>query len=104
MNKVNEASPASVTSDVERVVRRECWSGCGEIAECHPKTGYCAPCQKFHEKCLRESIKPRARQVTVNYNSMDRQARVGIQVGHVSELDFTEVDWQEALHPNEGCL
>ena len=28
MNKVNEASPASETSDVERVVMREAWNKC----------------------------------------------------------------------------
>lgn len=28
MNEVNEASPAGVTGDVERVVMRDCWNKC----------------------------------------------------------------------------
>jgi len=97
--KILESAGNKVSAD-----RRECWSGCGAITECNPITGYCDSCQKFHEKCLRESIKPRATQTTINYSSADSHNRVAIHAAHIGDLDFTEADWQDVLHPNEGCL
>lgn len=94
---------------LERPVMRDCWGGCGAHTECHPDTGYCPPCQTFHEECLASWDNQRKGQRSgqqINHSCEPPYALVlATSAGDIDELAgfLSESDWQDALHPNEGC-
>lgn len=71
--------------------------------------GYCAECQSIYEEVMAARAKRIAtqRQQSSVYSSSYAfgrpQKRVGCMARDVSDVyGFSEVDWQDALQPNEG--
>lgn len=87
-----------------------CWA-CSELGHTlNVKTLYCAQCQAISDEVLaqREARLVRAKPITrprANVTTSARHQRVGVGASFEDMSEFmSEVDWQDAMHPNEGCL
>ena len=86
-----------------------CWA-CGERGHIlNLKSLYCANCQAISDEVLAQREARRARPPPyptprASVSAPARQQRVGVGASYGDMADFmNEVDWQDAMHPNEGC-
>lgn len=86
-----------------------CWA-CSETGHVlNVKTLYCANCQAISDEVLAQREARRARPQPgiaqrASVSTPGRQRRVGVGGSFEDMGEFmSEFDWQDAMHPNEGC-